>query len=94
MNANQILATSEMILENYGYLKIDDFKLCFSWAKRGFFGQVYRIDGNVILSWIEQYADERAKTGSEMNFAQHESLKMDEKRTYNFAELIQNRLKT
>ncbi len=84
MNANQVLTTSEIILDNYGYLKVDDFKLCFNQAKRGIYGQIYRIDGNVILSWIEQYVNERINRADEISYSKHLSMKADEKRTDNF----------
>jgi hypothetical protein len=88
MNGNQVLITAEMILDEYGYLKIDDFKLCFNRAKRGLFGPVYRMDGNVILSWIETYINDRIHTISEINYAQHVSIKANEKRSISFIELI------
>jgi hypothetical protein len=92
MNANQILATAEMILDNYGYLKIDDFKLCFSQAKRGFFGPVYRMDGNIILSWIESYIEDRMKRADEISYAEHASIKANERRAYSFQELIDKKI--
>ncbi|KAA6303164.1 MAG: hypothetical protein EZS26_000767 [Candidatus Ordinivivax streblomastigis] len=92
MNANQILTTAELILDNYGWLKIDDFKLCFSWAKRGFFGQIYRMDGNVILSWVESYINDRMNTAEEINYAKHASLKANERRAYSFQELIDKKI--
>lgn len=88
MNANQITNTIEIILDNYGYLKIDDFKLCFDLAKRGIYGQIYRMDGNVILSWIESYINDRMNTADEINYANHASMKMNEKRFLSFQELI------
>lgn len=88
MNANQIMNTAEIILDSYGYLKIDDFKLCFNWAKRGIYGQVYRMDGNVILSWIESYINDRINKADEVSYAEHAGMKMNEKRTPNLQELI------
>jgi hypothetical protein len=88
MNANQILATAEMILDNYAWLKIDDFKLCFSQATRGLFGQVYRMDGNVILSWIGSYINDRINFADEKSYAKHLSIKANERQTMDFQELI------
>jgi hypothetical protein len=82
MNANQTLTTAEMILDAYGWLKIDDFKLCFSQAKRGMFGQVYRMDGNVILSWIGTYIRDRIRSADEMSYARHCSDKERDSRPY------------
>jgi hypothetical protein len=91
MNAGQVTATAEMILEDYAYLKIDDFKLCFNRAKKGSFGPVYRMDGNVILSWIGQYAKERVSAADEMNYARHVSVKAGERRSESFMELTLKR---
>jgi hypothetical protein len=88
MNANQVINTAEMILDAYGYLKIDDFKLCFNQAKRGAYGPVYRMDGNVILAWIKQYANDRWDAADETSYVQHVSTAGDEKRSYSFQELI------
>jgi hypothetical protein len=91
MNANQIAQTVDMILDSYGYLKIDDFKFCFNCAKKGMYGTVYRIDGNVILSWIEQYINDRINAADEMNYAQHSSMKMNEKRFQSFQEIAESK---
>ncbi len=62
LNTNQILSTVDLIIEEYGYMKPEDFKLCFNQAKKGYYGQVYnRIDGQVILSWLKEYAIERVE---------------------------------
>ena len=75
MNPAQIAQTVEIILDCHGWLKIDDFKLCFNQAKRGFFGQVYRMDGNVILSWIERYIIDRINFADERSYAEHNNSK-------------------
>ena len=91
MNANQITTTVEIILDNYSFLKIDDFKLCFDMAKRGVYGQVYRMDGNIILSWIENYVSDRINTADEISYAEHAGIKANEKRSLSFQELIENK---
>jgi hypothetical protein len=91
MNANQILTTAEMILDNYGWLKIDDFKLCFNQAKRGICGQVYRMDGNVILSWIEQYIRDRINAADEIGYAEHVSVMANERRVCDFRESVKTK---
>jgi hypothetical protein len=88
MNAAQILTTAEIILNTYGWLKVDDFKLCFNQAKRGLYGQVYRMDGNIILSWIEQYIRDRINAADEISYAEHASAVADERRTCSFMELV------
>ena len=94
MNAPQVVATAEMILDNYGYLKIDDFKLCFNNAKRGYYNdKVYRIDGNVILTWIERYVNERMNTAEEISYSNHASIKSNERRDESFLEIAKSKRK-
>ena len=68
MGETQIAQTVDMIIEDYYYLNIEDFKLCFSDAKKGRFGKVYdRIDGNVIYERIEQYAKNRMEKAIQLD---------------------------
>jgi hypothetical protein len=61
MNADQVMKTVELILEDYSHLKPDDFKLCFTRAKKGYFGKSYdRIDGMVIFEWLQMYEFEKS----------------------------------
>ena len=61
MGQSQLVSTIQLVVEDFYYLNIEDFKLCFNNAKRGVYGKIYdRIDGNVIYGWIAQYAQERA----------------------------------
>lgn len=61
MGQSQLVSTIQLVVEDFYYLNIEDFKLCFNNAKRGVYGKIYdRIDGNVIYGWITQYAQERA----------------------------------
>lgn len=60
MGQNQLVSTIRLIVEDFYYLKIEDFKLCFNNAKKGKYGKIYdRIDGNIIYDWINQYSLER-----------------------------------
>ena len=73
MNAEQVAATVELILEAYPMYKIDDFVLCFKRAKLGFYGTVYdRMDGNVIFDWFDKYIEERN--------AEFENIRLKEKK--------------
>ena len=69
MGQEQLVQTIQLIIEDFYYFNIEDFKLCFNNAKRGKYGKIYdRIDGNVIYGWIESYANERVQTSCpEMN---------------------------
>lgn len=75
MNQDQIAQLTEIILEDYYYLKIDDLKLCFKNAMKGRYGQVFRIDGPVILSWLEKYQEERFNEADNVSYKQHLSTK-------------------
>ena len=60
MGQDQLVQTVRLVTEDFYYFNIDDFKLCFSNAKRGKYGKVYdRIDGNVIYEWLQKYSEER-----------------------------------
>lgn len=58
----QINQTADLIIENFYWFKVDDFKLCFNRAKTGYYGAAYnRLDGSVIFEWLNRYADERSQ---------------------------------
>lgn len=56
MDALQVADTINLIVETYPHYKQEDFKLFFSMAKKGMFGQIYgRMDGEVIMNWLAKY---------------------------------------
>lgn len=60
MNDIQIAMTADLILESFGHLKLEELKYCFRRAMRQ--GKVFdRIDGNVLISWVREYDDERTE---------------------------------
>lgn len=60
MGQNQLVQTIQLIIEDFYYFNVEDFKLCFSNAKRGKYGKIYdRIDGNIIYEWLTEYSNER-----------------------------------
>lgn len=88
MSDSQVANVADMITSEYGFLKIDDFKLCFNRAKKGVYGQSYdRIDGQVIFCWLNKYIDERYNQADEESFREHSEMKMNEKRTQSILEL-------
>ena len=59
----QLVQTIRLIIEDFYYFNIEDFKLCFNNAKRGRYGKIYdRIDGNIIYEWLQKYSEERVQT--------------------------------
>ena len=88
MTEPQLAQTTDLILDNYGFLKLDDFKLLFTYAKKGFYGKLYDcIDGNVILCWIESYLIDRMKTGEEMSSQDHDKVRSNEKESKSFMDI-------
>lgn len=62
INPGQIQTTVHMILQEFGNLTIADVNLIFRRAKMGEYGPFYgRLDGQMILSWFNQYLDERCE---------------------------------
>lgn len=74
----QVGATANLIIEEFYYLKPDDFKLCFTRAKKGVYGKVYdRLDGQVIFEWLNTYAKERMSSAEESSILEAEKFKND-----------------
>lgn len=78
MNSAQVLQTVDLILDQYWYLRLSEFKYCFNKAKLGAYGKVYdRIDGAVIFGWIELYLTERKDAVIEANIKRNNEFKKD-----------------
>ena len=76
MGAIQVASTADLIIEEFYFLKPDDFKLCFNRAKKGYYGKVYdRIDGQVILEWLSTYTNDRMTTASDTSIQEAERFK-------------------
>lgn len=76
IGAIQVAATADLIIEEYYFLKPDDFKLCFNRAKKGYYGKVYdRIDGQVIFEWLNRYTNDRMTTASDTSIQEAERFK-------------------
>jgi hypothetical protein len=60
MNPQQLMLTAELIMEEYYYLRVEEFRLCFRMAMKGEYGPVYnRIDGQIFFEWIRKYFSKR-----------------------------------
>lgn len=78
MSNVQVAQTIELIQQEYWMLKPEDFKLCFNNAKKGMYGQIYdRIDGQLILSWIQKHIENRFLFSESESMRKHDKLKKE-----------------
>jgi len=76
MNDVQIARASDLILDEYYYLKPDDFKLCFNNAIIGRYGKAYdRIDVQIICDWLNQYCNDRSNVADNQSMNEHNKVK-------------------
>jgi len=76
MSALQIADTINLIMEEYPHFKQEDFKLFFNMAKKGMFGQIFgRMDGEVIMQWLEQYRVHRDTVAQNLSIKEQEAFK-------------------
>lgn len=79
MSAQQVAFTIDLLIDEYPYLKLDDYKMCFRNVMLGHYGKVYnRIDGQMVLEWVQAYARERAQTADEISYNEHKRAKAAE----------------
>jgi hypothetical protein len=78
MSPEQIEETATIIVQEYPYLNLADINLVFRKIKKGEFGQLFaEIDGMKVLSWFEQYAQERMRTAADISMSQADHFKQD-----------------
>lgn len=76
MGVDQVKATVPLLIEEYWMLKPDDFKLCFNNAKKGIYGKIFdRLDGQIIMEWLEKYRMDRTEYADERNYKAHDRVK-------------------
>ena len=79
MNDYQIADTVDLVLEEYPHYKLEDYKLFFKMAKKGYFGQIFgRIDGEVILSWLKKYDEQRCIEAQNIAIKEKERIQYDQ----------------
>ena len=57
MNEDQMIDLSADLFDRFGGESMDDILLFFKMARSGEFGDFYRLDSTVILSWLPKYFD-------------------------------------
>ena len=76
MSAEQVATTINLLMDEYYYLKLDDFKMCFKRVMLGKYGRVYnRIDGQMILEWVHTYLMERTEVADNLSYNAHKKSK-------------------
>jgi hypothetical protein len=76
MDVDQVKQTVELILQEYHYFKPEDFKSAFSKAMKGHYGKLYdRLDGQIIMGWLNAYDDARTEAVEELMSGQNRTLK-------------------
>lgn len=72
MNDVQVARACDLILDEFYFLKPDDFKLCFNRVLAGKYGQIYdRVDIQVIFGWLNKYCDERIMEADNISYNEH-----------------------
>ena len=75
MSNAQILMCSQMIMEDYYYLKSTDMALFFTRIIKGEFGEMYEsLSITKIMSWLAIYAEERMSMGAQEQHLKHDKI--------------------
>lgn len=78
MSATQVATTVDLIIEEYPYMKTDDFKLCFKNAMKMKYGENYnRIDGSIIMGWLREYNKERCAVADNQSWNEHKAYRAE-----------------
>lgn len=59
MNEDQMITLASDLFEKFGSESLDDVLLFFKMARSGEFGDFYRLDSTVVLSWLPKYFDRK-----------------------------------
>lgn len=72
MSRDLIEETALRVAFNFGDLTLEDIALCFHQAQNGEHGKIYnRVDGAVIMDWLQTYRKRVQEVGMERNRVQH-----------------------
>lgn len=80
MSKESMISTARLILEDYDWLYVADFKYLIKSGVKGLFGPIYRMDGNTIFEWIKNYVERRFDRSLTMRSQEHEKIKSEEKK--------------
>ncbi len=75
---------ADRIIWKFGGLSLEDIAVCFNMAMNGDLGKVYnRIDGGVIMSWLQSYSQRQEEVIYAKNVGQHANSKGSTYKDYN-----------
>lgn len=78
MDSDQVADVINDIIDQYYYLNLEDFRLCFNNAKNGRYDKgIFRLDASVILSWLNKYTSDRVNAADESSYNAHLSSKCE-----------------
>jgi hypothetical protein len=60
LQRHQVPVIAEMIYDNWKTISLEEVALCLKRGGAGAYGEIFRLDGAVITSWLTVYAEERA----------------------------------
>ena len=78
MSTPQTVETAKMIVDEFYALTISDIKLFTKYDKMGVFGEVYRMDGAVIMRWLSEYFKMRMERMEGMSISESKQKEKDE----------------
>lgn len=77
MTQQQVVNCAYMVAEEFAGMCLEEIGIALKQGLNGHFGEIYRLDTNVILNWLRKYHKEKAELIREMNESQHASSKED-----------------
>lgn len=91
----QLLETAKIVVSEYYFFRLEDFRLFFLKFKRGEYGTLYdRLDGQIILMALSKYREERFAEAERLNYEKHKEILQNEKESFYFVKIGSNWLRS